>query len=77
MTTRMIRFATTVMWRLSRWPWWKWIGNSSSPMIFASPPVAAIEPAVSDARLVVSMPRMSPASANSWPFLSTTKTPLA
>ena len=41
-----------VMWRLSRWPWWKWIGNSSSPMIFARPPVAAMLPAVSEARLV-------------------------
>ena len=39
--------------------------------------VAAMQPAVSEARLVVSIPRISPASAISWPLRSTTKMPLA
>ena len=47
------------MCRLSRWPWWKWTGKSSSDQL-GQPPVAAMQPAVSDARLVVSIPRSSP-----------------
>src|SRR5436190_17775644 len=51
--------------------------NSFSPISFASPPVAAMLPAVSDASEVVSRFSVAPTLAISWPFLSTRKTILA
>src|SRR6184192_1408902 len=48
--------------------------NSFSPISLARPSVAATLPAVSDASDVASTPRMSPATAICWPFLSTRKT---
>src|SRR6266446_2397683 len=51
--------------------------NSFSPMSLASPPVAAMLPAVSEASEVVSRFSVAPTEAMSWPFLSTRKTILA
>src|SRR5712691_5858189 len=48
--------------------------NSFSPMSLASPPVAAMFPAVSEASEVVSRFSVAPTEAISWPFLSTRKT---
>src|SRR5512138_114419 len=76
-TTRTTRPATMLMWRDSRSPSWNWLGNSFSPMSFASPPMAATLPAVSEASEVVSMFCACPADAMSCPFLSTRKTTLA
>ena len=48
--------------------------NSFSPISLASPPVAAMLPAVSEASEVVSRSAVAPTEAMSWPFLSTRKT---
>src|SRR3990172_1578681 len=76
-TTRMRRSPTTEMCMLSRSPSWKRMENSFSPMRLASPPVAAMFPAASEAREVVSNPAASPEEARSVPFLSTRKTTFA
>src|SRR5438093_3088619 len=65
------------VWMLSRFPSWKRMENSFSPMSFASPSVAATLPAVSEASDVASTSRMSPWEAICWPFLSTRNTILA
>ncbi len=77
MTTRMSRFSITEMCMLSRSPSWKRIENSFSPISVASPPVAAIFPAASEAMAVVSKSDVSPVEDKSEPFLSTRKTTFA
>src|SRR3989304_3606931 len=76
-TTRMSRLATAGRGMLSRSPSWKRTENSFSPMREASPPVAAMFPAASDASEVVSKSPVSPAEAMREPFFSTRKTTLA
>src|SRR3972149_3915932 len=76
-TTRMRRSPTTEMCMLSRSPSWKRMENSFSPMRLASPPVAAMFPAASEAREVVSNPAASPEEARSGPFFSARKTTFA
>src|SRR5512140_2233386 len=76
-TTSTTRPATMLMWSDSRSPSWNWFGNSFSPMSFASPPIAATLPAVSEASEVVSRFCAWPLDAISCPFLSTRKTTLA
>ena len=51
--------------------------NSLSPISFARPPVAAILPAVNDAREVVSISPVSPLAAINCPSLSTRNTTFA
>ena len=50
MTTRMTRLPTSWMWMFAFSPSWNWVANSFSLSSFAMPPVAAMLPAVSEAR---------------------------